>query len=94
MPAAELLLLYRNTELSGMHDSSRLQYYRTKLHQAEKRKTPVEGTEDSKCYSQKYTCLSLGEKESYSEMCFFCDKPTASAEHQYLRWILSSENVP
>ena len=48
------------------------------MQRIEKRKTPVEGTEDSKCYSQKFIRLSLGEKDSSSEVCIFCDKTAAS----------------
>ena len=47
---------------------------------AEKGKTPVEGTEDFKCYPQKFTHLSLGEKDSSSEICIFCDKLAASGK--------------
>ena len=79
------------------HDSCRPKYNRTKLQQAEKRKTPVEG-EDFKCYSQKFTRLSLGERDNSSEIYFLVTSlqhlESPYAEHQHLKWTLKFENMP
>ena len=57
------------------HDSCRLQYNKTKLQRAEKRKRSIDAED---CYSNKFTCQNLGEKCTSVETCFFSDKPEGS----------------
>ena len=53
------------------HDSCRLQYNKTQLTRAEKRKTTSENTEGM---TRKYTRQSVDRTETVLETCFFCDK--------------------
>jgi hypothetical protein len=77
------------------HDSCRLEYNKTKLQRAEKRKRPAEGDTDD---SKKFTRQSVGKTSTSVETCFFCDKPAAagrsSAKHQHWRSIFMFGNVP
>ena len=57
------------------HNSCRLQYNKTKLQCAEKRKRSIDAED---YYSNKFTRQSLAEKCTSVETCFFCDKPEGS----------------
>lgn len=57
------------------HDSCRLQYNKTKLQRAEKRKKPHEDNPKDDPGTRKFTRLSS--KQHSTEMCFFCGKPAA-----------------
>ena len=58
------------------HDSCRLQYNKTKLWRAEKRKRPHKDDPEHDRGTRKFTHLSREHGDQHStEMCFFCDKP-------------------
>ncbi len=70
---AETLKLHK----AKWHDRYRLQYNKTKLQRATKRKMPPEENAD---VPQKYTRRSPGKRSNEAEQCFFCGKPTSGSE--------------
>ena len=57
------------------HDSCRLQYNKTQLRRAEKRKRPIEDAADGAEACKRFTRKCLEETSTSIETCFFCGKP-------------------